>query len=378
MARDRDGSLWGEFVGKVDAGAGRNVNRRPETAWLLGEGRQRNARIVQLLHGFNPTTTIGGSPAGQRRIARRLRRQSPAATLGKVSSPAIDPTTLRELLAAGHESDTVDFKRSLDLGDTRAVVELAADVAAFQFDGGYLVIGVDNFGSPTGELTPAQLRLLDEATLRPKLERYLPGPIDLRVVQQQIDGNTVVLIRVGRHPDGFVIMKADGQTSEALVFRKGDVYMRHGTSSERWNQSDIPRIRQRLHGRPELVPAVPSLHRLGETIKAEGSPYTMWVLRAFIELENVGDEVARIISATASGVSTGIPMTLAPSAIAPRSRQPLELQIHMPRGNDWPVSATFKIDVEYEGGGTRRRLTAQLQFYKVKGWENMVVETTDL
>lgn len=55
---------------------------------------------------------------------------------------------LEHLLAVGHESEQLDYKRACNLNDKRAVVELAKDVAAMQIVGGYIVIGADNQGTP--------------------------------------------------------------------------------------------------------------------------------------------------------------------------------------------------------------------------------------
>jgi len=94
--------------------------------------------------------------------------------------PTIEPTVsdekLRQLLDEGHESDLLDFKDTCNLGETRDRVELAKDVGAMQVDGGYIVIGADEQGRPTGQLTPKLAALLDESIIRKKLIKYLPEP----------------------------------------------------------------------------------------------------------------------------------------------------------------------------------------------------------
>jgi hypothetical protein len=161
--------------------------------------------------------------------------------------PILNEDQLRLLLGEQHESDTLDYKREIDLvgpGRRRAIVELAKDVGAMASGrGGYLVIGTDDRGAPTGLLTEDQARALDEARLRQMLQRYLPDGIDLRTAVHEIDGDRVALIYVGAHPDGLVIFRADGtydaDGTPRTVFREGEVFIRRGTQSRRWSQEEL-------------------------------------------------------------------------------------------------------------------------------------------
>jgi hypothetical protein len=90
-------------------------------------------------------------------------------------------------------------------------------------------------------------KLFDEATLRPKLSRYLAEPFTVRCAKHDIDSNTVALIYVGPSEHGWCIFKAHGEYEDPpgkkiTVFRIGDVFVRHGTSSERWHDSDRGRL----------------------------------------------------------------------------------------------------------------------------------------
>lgn len=154
-------------------------------------------------------------------------------------SPGVSEEQLTYLLALGHESASVDFKAVLDPRQTRDLIELAKDVGAMQVDGGYIVIGADDQGRPVPPGVPSgELPLFDESNLRPKLARWLPDGFEIRTANQTLADCTFVLIYVVPNPAGFCIFKADGQYSAAngtkAVFRKGDVFVRHGTSSERW------------------------------------------------------------------------------------------------------------------------------------------------
>ena len=159
-----------------------------------------------------------------------------------VIEPVITEEKLRQLLDEQHESEGLDYKSKLSLDETRDIVELAKDVGAMQIDGGFIVIGADDNGNLTGQVTERDARLLDEATVRPKLARYVPDPFELRCASYTIQGQRVGIIYVGPNVEGFCIFKADGNHSSGTSFRAGDVFARHGTSSEPWRQSDLRKI----------------------------------------------------------------------------------------------------------------------------------------
>jgi hypothetical protein len=161
-----------------------------------------------------------------------------------VIEPVVTLEKLRLLLEEQHESEGLDYKRTLDLGVKRGVVELAKDVGAMQLAGGFIVIGADDHGRPTGEVDETHVRrsLFDQATLQGKLRHYIPDPFEIRSAVHEIKGNSVVLIYVAPHADGFCIFKADGNYEGGSAFRAGDVFVRHGSASEPWHQQDISRI----------------------------------------------------------------------------------------------------------------------------------------
>jgi hypothetical protein len=159
---------------------------------------------------------------------------------------------LVHLLELGHESAPLDYKRSCDLTDLRTQLEIAKDVAAMQVSGGHIVVGADDHGIavPPG-LLPEHEKLFDEATLRAKLSRWIPEPYGLRSSIHRHDGCTFAIVYVEPRASGFCVMKDDGKyleerqerdRKERFVFRRGDVFARHGSASERWTQADIERI----------------------------------------------------------------------------------------------------------------------------------------
>jgi len=160
--------------------------------------------------------------------------------------PVVEPTVslekLRELLAEGHETSELDYKQTLDLDTHRDLVELAKDLGAMRGEplGGYVVVGADDHGTVTGTLTPRTAQLLDEAALRGKLSKFLSPPLTLLSAVHDVDGHECGLIYVGPAPLGFEVFEqvgeyVDDKKRNRTVFQKGDVFVRIGTSSTRWD-----------------------------------------------------------------------------------------------------------------------------------------------
>lgn len=170
---------------------------------------------------------------------------------------SVTDTKLRELLDQQTELPWLDFKQQCEITDRRELVELAKDVGAMSILGGYLVVGADDSGRPCG-MPPQHKKLFDESTLSGKLKRYLPTGFAVRSAVHDLDPGTgpmpVALVAVLPHPDGWAVFQQDGtypdtRGREQTVFRRGDVYARHGTSSEPWSQADIAEARTRLIAR---------------------------------------------------------------------------------------------------------------------------------
>lgn len=159
---------------------------------------------------------------------------------------------LSELLALQAEYPELDYKSSVDLQNTGESIELAKDVGAMQVRGGYIVVGVDGNGRPTGGIDGADPRRFDEANLTQKMLRYLPQPLELRTRIADRAGHRVVLIYVGRHPSGCAIFTADGtyikDNRERVVFRAGDAFWRDGTRSTRMTQQGFEELIARRIG----------------------------------------------------------------------------------------------------------------------------------
>ncbi len=166
-----------------------------------------------------------------------------------VVEPVVTREKLLALLAEEHEQSVLDYKTTLNLGKghTQDLVELAKDVAALRAEeaGGYIVVGADNYGKPMPGLTPDLTRHFDEAVLRPKLDKYLDSA-GLRSAVHEVAGHQVALIYVPTAETGWCVFRAPGEyevdSKKHYVFRVGDVFVRHGTSSERWTDADVDRL----------------------------------------------------------------------------------------------------------------------------------------
>jgi hypothetical protein len=152
--------------------------------------------------------------------------------------------TLISLLNEGTERAGLDYKRRLDLSTTKDTVSIVKDFGAMQVEGGYIVVGADDNGRSSGLVTEAEAILFDQATVHSKVERYLAEGFDIRCTKLELDGARYGLICVLPHPDGFAPFRVDGvyrllDGTDKTDFRKGEVFARHGSKSERWDQSDI-------------------------------------------------------------------------------------------------------------------------------------------
>lgn len=158
-----------------------------------------------------------------------------------VVEPTASAEKLRELLREGHESSALDYKSTVDLDVSDEVVELTKDLAAMRGEplGGYVVVGADNHGAATDGLADPRLAgLFDEATLRAKVQKYLTEPFTLHSGVHEVDGHVYALIYIGPAERGFEIIRVEGSSKGRVVFRPGDVFVRRGTASVRWNAAD--------------------------------------------------------------------------------------------------------------------------------------------
>jgi len=160
----------------------------------------------------------------------------------------VDADLLRSLLARAAESDDLDYKSTWDPGERSDLVELCKDIAAMESlsNGGYVVVGCDDRGNPSGTFSVTDSSKFDEQRIRSRVVSVLGEPIDLSCALHRFGDHDFFVLGVGPNRDGMRIMPKDGEYPGKTVWREGDVFVRRGTSSIRWNQHEARGIVERI------------------------------------------------------------------------------------------------------------------------------------
>ncbi|WP_434317565.1 ATP-binding protein [Leifsonia sp. P73] len=161
---------------------------------------------------------------------------------------SVDLDRLRTLLARGAGSDDLDYKTTWDPRQKSDRIELCKGIAAMESlsDGGYVVVGADAHGAPSGMFSSQPSADFDEQRIRSQIAAVLGEPIDFSAALHRVGSDAFFLIGVGPNRDGMRIMSKDGEYEGATVWRAGDVFVRRGTSSMRWNQHEARGILERV------------------------------------------------------------------------------------------------------------------------------------
>jgi hypothetical protein len=197
-----------------------------------------------------------------------------------------DEEKLVELLRAGAEETALDFKATLDLSAkaSKDSVEFAKDAIAMGNlpSGGYIIVGVDDYGVPAHEQAAVDAEQFDSAKLRAKVTRYVEAPVNLVSQPHKVDGRTVIVIYVAPNFDGLPIpTSAIGQYDKGngrmeTVFVEGEVLIREGTSNVRLRYAHWNGL----------------LERYRETIKAEARRDADELIRRVVESFRNGGKAA--------------------------------------------------------------------------------------
>lgn len=190
-----------------------------------------------------------------------------------VVEPRVTEQKVGELFTRRRESAKLDYKQVWDPRSRRDAVELTKDLVAMaNTAGGYVVIGLSDDGEEVG-LTEAQVEILDEATVRAQAHSFLGVALELFLDKTIVyGGKRYAILTVLRSPRSPIVFEKDGQYPDpggggrsTTVFRQGDVFVRHGSASERWNQDDVRTIYARVVDREKerwLSEVVPDVRRL--------------------------------------------------------------------------------------------------------------------
>jgi predicted HTH transcriptional regulator len=213
-----------------------------------------------------------------------------------VVEPRLTGQKIDELLTRKRESAKLDYKREWDPQRNREVLELTKDLVSMaNTAGGYVVIGMGDGGEEVG-LSVAQLDKLDEATLRAQVQSFIGTPLELfldrTIVRESKRYAVVTVLKCPRSP---VVFEKIGQytdpgpgNKQTIVFREGDVFVRHGSASERWNQEDVRTIYARVVEREKerwLADVLPDVRKLiqGAGTGAPPAPSPQELLRSDAE-----------------------------------------------------------------------------------------------
>lgn len=189
---------------------------------------------------------------------------------------------LRELIAYARESAKLDYKVGYDPSARIDRIEVAKDLVAMaNTAGGYIVVGVADDGTIVGG-DPVALTAIDEAVVRAQVQGYIGTSIELFVNSPVLlDGKHFGVLTVLKSNRSPIVFQKDGQYSQGsgkskVVFGVGDVFVRHGSASERWNQADVGTIYARVIDREKekwLKDMMPDVRRLIEgALHGQGAP----------------------------------------------------------------------------------------------------------
>jgi hypothetical protein len=177
----------------------------------------------------------------------------------------IDDDDVRYLLKFKGERPKLDYKSAYDDSEKRDAVEIVKDIVAMaNTEGGFIVLGAENNGAIRG-LSDDQAVAVDDAKIVSRLQNYLGTTLDIHVSHHTLDAKKIAVVAVSRAIRVPLIFLKDGQYGHPSreVFRVGDVFVRHSSKSERWNQEDVLRLTQRVVERERniwLRTVLPDIH----------------------------------------------------------------------------------------------------------------------
>jgi predicted HTH transcriptional regulator len=200
-----------------------------------------------------------------------------------IVEPQLTEQKVGELVTRKRESAKLDYKQEWEPQRRRDVVELTKDLVAMaNTAGGYVVIGLGDDGEEVG-LSDAQVEVLDEAKVRAQVQSFLGIGLELFLDKTiTYGGKKYAILTVLRSPRSPIVFEKDGQYPDPgggnrspAAFRQGDVFVRHGSASERWNQDDVRTIYSRVVDREKevwLSEVLPDVRRLLEAATAGALP----------------------------------------------------------------------------------------------------------
>ncbi len=183
-------------------------------------------------------------------------RYAPAVAEG-ISPVVFDGNTneekLHELLGLAGEHEDLDFKRTLDLSDPHTKLDFAKDCIAMMnmYNGGYILVGVEDDGQIATTANPVDHRQFDGATLSNLVRKYVDEPVNITSKIHTVSDHPVVLICVHAPLNAPpVIVAKRGQCTDEhgdlkIVLTEGSVWVREGPKNVLASGRHWPRLLQR-------------------------------------------------------------------------------------------------------------------------------------
>ncbi len=160
-----------------------------------------------------------------------------------MAKPDVSKDTLLALIARETESWDLDYKEQFRPSSRAELLEITKDLGVMMARGGHIVIGADSYGRLSGGLSENDRVMLDEATLRAKVQRYFPAGFEFYTAAHRHEGRLLGIIHVLPHPDGFCCFSEEGHYKDEYgrhrtAFRQA-VYVRRGTSSVQATHAEL-------------------------------------------------------------------------------------------------------------------------------------------
>ncbi len=185
---------------------------------------------------------------------------------------------IEKIIDLGHEKNCLDYKEKFDFCSKNALkkskIDLLCDIISMaNGDGGYIIIGV-NEDKSTGKfkmvgVVEDNIKKITQENIQSWLEKYAIKTVDFALKVNEINKKRIIAIFVN---GSFlpVPFRVDGQYKESngndiTKFRSGEIFVRHGSKSERANYADIINFMEKVRG-DERKKGTPIIGRHRETI----------------------------------------------------------------------------------------------------------------
>ena len=151
---------------------------------------------------------------------------------------------------AKRESKDIEFKDRFDVQSSQHWCEVIKDIIAISnSDGGCILIGANNDGSPSG-YDVSNVLGLDPAIITDKIAKYTDLQFsDFEIEEIKKEGHKIAVLIIYPAKVPIIFTKPGtyniGGGRQKTAFRQGTIYFRHGAKSEPGNYYDLERAVER-------------------------------------------------------------------------------------------------------------------------------------